>query len=118
MLAAAPTYLDGLNAEQRHAVEHGVRPNSTVGPPLLIIAGAGSGKTNTLAHRVAHLIVNGADPRRILLTTFSRWAAAKMTRRVERIAASGFGPENEQRANSGSESTRRGETRKHGSRNG
>ena len=86
MLAAAPTYLDGLNAEQRHAVEHGVRPNSTVGPPLLIIAGAGSGKTNTLAHRVAHLIVNGADPRRILLMTFSRRAAAEMTRRVERIA--------------------------------
>ena len=54
--------------------------------PLLVIAGAGSGKTNTLAHRVAHLIVNGADPRRILLMTFSRRAAAEMTRRVERIA--------------------------------
>ena len=53
---------------------------------LLVIAGAGSGKTNTLAHRVAHLIVNGADPRRILLMTFSRRAAAEMTRRVERIA--------------------------------
>ena len=45
--------------------------------PLLIIAGAGSGKTNTLAHRVAHLIVSGADPRRILLMTFSRRAAAR-----------------------------------------
>ena len=44
-----------------------------------MIAGAGSGKTNTLAHRVAHLIVNGADPRRILLMTFSRRAAAEMT---------------------------------------
>src|SRR5258708_6841538 len=54
--------------------------------PVLVIAGAGSGKTNTLAHRVAHLIVNGADPRRILLMTFSRRAAAEMTRRVERIA--------------------------------
>jgi DNA helicase-2/ATP-dependent DNA helicase PcrA len=51
-----------------------------------VIAGAGSGKTNTLAHRVAHLIVNGADPRRILLMTFSRRAAAEMTRRVEGIA--------------------------------
>ena len=51
-----------------------------------MIAGAGSGKTNTLAHRVAHLIVNGADPRRILLMTFSRRAAAEMTGRVERIA--------------------------------
>ncbi|HJZ21524.1 MAG TPA: ATP-dependent helicase, partial [Bradyrhizobium sp.] len=53
---------------------------------LLVIAGAGSGKTNTLAHRVAHLIVRGADPRRILLMTFSRRAATEMTRRVERIA--------------------------------
>ena len=56
------------------------------GSPLLVIAGAGSGKTNTLAHRVAHVIVNGADPRRILLMTFSRRAAVEMTRRVERIA--------------------------------
>jgi DNA helicase II / ATP-dependent DNA helicase PcrA len=78
-------YLDSLNPEQRRAVEHGA-----VGPgpfaPLLVIAGAGSGKTNTLAHRVAHLIVNGADPRRILLMTFSRRAASEMTKRVERIA--------------------------------
>ena len=85
MLTAAK-YLDELNPEQRRAVEHGVRQNSTVGPPLLVIAGAGSGKTNTLAHRVAHLIVNGADPHRILLMTFSRRAAAEMTRRVTRIA--------------------------------
>ncbi len=61
--------------------------NSPTAGPLLVIAGAGSGKTNTLAHRVAHLIVNGADPRRILLLTFSRRAAAEMARRVERIAA-------------------------------
>jgi DNA helicase-2/ATP-dependent DNA helicase PcrA len=54
---------------------------------LLILAGAGSGKTNTLAHRVAHLVLNGIDPRRILLLTFSRRAAAEMTRRVKRIAA-------------------------------
>ena len=87
MLAnAQPTYLDTLNPQQRRAVEHGVAPEGTVGAPLLVIAGAGSGKTNTLAHRVAHLIVNGADPRRILLMTFSRRAAAEMTRRVERIA--------------------------------
>ncbi|MEA3021347.1 MAG: ATP-dependent helicase UvrD/PcrA, partial [Alphaproteobacteria bacterium] len=72
-----------LNAEQRRAVEHG----DGEARPLLIIAGAGSGKTNTLAHRVAHLVVQGADPRRILLLTFSRRAAAEMTRRVERIAA-------------------------------
>jgi DNA helicase-2/ATP-dependent DNA helicase PcrA len=80
-------YLENLNREQRRAVEHGVREKSTApSMPLLVIAGAGSGKTNTLAHRVAHLIVNGADPRRILLMTFSRRAAAEMTRRAERIA--------------------------------
>src|SRR5882757_4740180 len=80
-------HVEKLNPEQRRAVEHGVREkNAASGTPLLIIAGAGSGKTNTLAHRVAHLIVNGADPRRILLMTFSRRAAAEMTRRVERIA--------------------------------
>src|ERR1700720_4678090 len=81
------TYLDTLNSEQRRAVEHGLSQQDCTGAdPLLVIAGAGSGKTNTLAHRVAHLIVNGADPRRILLMTFSRRAAAEMTRRVERIA--------------------------------
>ncbi|AYM13947.1 ATP-dependent helicase [Agrobacterium tumefaciens] len=82
----AVAYLDKLNEQQRKAVEHGVGLSGghTAGP-LLIIAGAGSGKTNTLAHRVAHLIVNGADPRRILLMTFSRRAASEMSRRVERI---------------------------------
>src|SRR5271154_4111081 len=80
-------YLERLNPEQRGAVEHGVRDGKCESAaPLLVIAGAGSGKTNTLAHRVAHLIVNGADPHRILLMTFSRRAAAEMTRRVERIA--------------------------------
>lgn len=83
MLAPA-TYLDALNPNQRQAVEHGVGDGGA--GPLLVIAGAGSGKTNTLAHRVAHLIVNGADPRRMLLLTFSRRAAAEMSRRVERIA--------------------------------
>jgi DNA helicase-2/ATP-dependent DNA helicase PcrA len=76
------TYLATLNPEQRRAVEYGGESRL----PLLIIAGAGSGKTNTLAHRVAHLIVKGADPRRIMLLTFSRRAAAEMSRRVERIA--------------------------------
>jgi len=84
-LDSPPSYLDTLNPEQRRAVEHGVGQASP--PPLLVIAGAGSGKTNTLAHRVAHLIVNGADPRRILLMTFSRRAAGEMSRRVERIAS-------------------------------
>ncbi|WP_192895688.1 ATP-dependent helicase [Arsenicitalea aurantiaca] len=81
-MLATPDYLDALNAGQRDAVEHGV--GSPCGP-LLVIAGAGSGKTNTLAHRVAHLVVNGAAPQRILLLTFSRRAAQELTRRVERI---------------------------------
>jgi ATP-dependent DNA helicase UvrD/PcrA len=85
-------YLDALNPEQRRAVEHGVMSTgANVGRPLLIIAGAGSGKTNTLAHRVAHLIVHGAAPQRILLLTFSRRAAAEMERRVERIVNTALG---------------------------
>ena len=80
-------YLEKLNRGQRRAVEHGVSEmHAAPSVPLLVVAGAGTGKTNTLAHRVAHLIVNGADPRRILLMTFSRRAAGEMTRRVERIA--------------------------------
>jgi DNA helicase-2/ATP-dependent DNA helicase PcrA len=78
-------YLDGLNIQQRQAVEHGSEAGSD--GPLLIIAGAGSGKTNTLAHRVAHLIVTGTDPNRLLLLTFSRRAAQEMRRRVEHIVA-------------------------------
>ena len=87
-MPAAVNYLESLNPAQRRAVEHGVVPGPDGRPasPLLVIAGAGSGKTNTLAHRVAHLIVNGADPRRILLMTFSRRAAAEMSKRVARIA--------------------------------
>ena len=86
-MASAP-YLATLNPEQRRAVEHGVfAEGPNVAAPLLVIAGAGSGKTNTLAHRVAHLIVHGADPGRILLLTFSRRAAAEMERRAQRIVA-------------------------------
>jgi DNA helicase-2/ATP-dependent DNA helicase PcrA len=83
------SYLDELNTAQRAAVVFGVgkhAPAQTT-PPLLVIAGAGSGKTTTLAHRVAHLILNGADPRRILLLTFARRMAVEMTRRVEHICA-------------------------------
>jgi len=78
--------LEKLNPQQRRAVEHGGLPLADAGP-LLIIAGAGSGKTSTLAHRVAYLIEQGADPRRIMLLTFSRRAAAEMTRRVDIILA-------------------------------
>ncbi len=71
-----PDPLADLNPAQREAAEFGAAA------PLLVIAGAGSGKTNTLAHRVAHLILNGADPQRMLLLTFSRRAALEMERRV------------------------------------
>ena len=67
-----------LNAAQREAACHG-------DGALLILAGAGTGKTNTLAHRVAHLIEQGANPQRILLLTFSRRAAIEMTRRAQKI---------------------------------
>ena len=82
-------YLTDLNDAQLEAVEHGLVDGcvSDAGP-LLVIAGAGSGKTKTLAHRVAHLIVNGVDPNRILLLTFTRRAAEEMNRRVARITAS------------------------------
>jgi DNA helicase II / ATP-dependent DNA helicase PcrA len=70
--------LGELNAEQRAAVTHG-------DSPLLIVAGAGTGKTATLAHRVAWLIANGSDPGRILLLTFTRRAAGEMTRRAEAL---------------------------------
>ena len=83
----APSYLDSLNQQQRDAVLHGTRESNSAHSPLLILAGAGTGKTNTLAHRVGHLIVSGADPERILLLTFTRRAAQEMTRRAERIVA-------------------------------
>jgi superfamily I DNA and RNA helicase len=66
-------YLASLNPKQREAVEYGIKPGRTKGiGPLLVIAGAGSGKTKTLTHRAGHLLANGADPERILLLTFSR----------------------------------------------
>ena len=86
-------YLNGLNKEQRGAVKHGDTDKLVLSGPLLVIAGAGSGKTKTLAHRVAHLIVKGVDPHRILLLTFSRRAANEMTRRVEKITAIVLGAE-------------------------
>jgi DNA helicase-2/ATP-dependent DNA helicase PcrA len=75
-------FLSPLNPHQRDAVEHGTGRQGPVAGPLLVIAGAGSGKTNTLAYRVAHLVLKGADPHRVLLLTFSRRAAAEMERRA------------------------------------
>ena len=77
-----PGPLAGLNPEQRAAAAYG-------SGALLIVAGAGTGKTATLAHRVAYLISQGADPRRILLLTFTRRAAAEMLRRVDALLRNG-----------------------------
>ena len=71
---------DKLNPRQREAACAG-------NAPLLIVAGAGTGKTSTLAHRVAHLILQGCPPERLLLLTFTRRAALEMTRRASRIVA-------------------------------
>ncbi|MGB5579890.1 MAG: ATP-dependent helicase [Woeseia sp.] len=86
-------YLAGLNTAQRQAAAYGTRPaqGGFSAGPLLVIAGAGTGKTMTLAHRVAHLLVQGVDPQRLLLLTFTRRAAQEMTRRVEHIVRKAFG---------------------------
>lgn len=91
--ASTPDWLDTLNDRQREAVVHGERvPDGGVrAGPLLVIAGAGTGKTSTLAHRVAHLVLSGVDPARILLLTFSRRAAREMTRRAESIVGRALG---------------------------
>jgi DNA helicase-2/ATP-dependent DNA helicase PcrA len=80
-----------LNPEQLAAVMHGTGDEAHDTRPLLVIAGAGSGKTNTLAHRVANLIRHGADPQRILLLTFSRRAAQEMERRVGSVLQKALG---------------------------
>ena len=80
-------YLGMLNPAQRAAAEFGARSGDggIEAGPLLVIAGAGTGKTMTLAHRVAHLVIQGTCPERILMLTFTRRAAEEMTRRVENI---------------------------------
>ena len=75
---ALEAVLSRLNPEQREAALHGRTP-------LLIIAGAGTGKTTTLAHRVARLIHDGTSPEKLLLLTFTRRAAGEMLRRVDGI---------------------------------
>ncbi|HEY6643021.1 ATP-dependent helicase [Povalibacter sp.] len=83
----ATTFGHRLNAEQLRAATFGrLSPRGVDSDPLLIIAGAGTGKTNTLAHRVAHLLLNRISPERILLLTFTRRAAQEMLRRAETIA--------------------------------
>ncbi|MEM7692230.1 MAG: ATP-dependent helicase, partial [Pseudomonadota bacterium] len=94
--AAQPVASQGaavLNEQQYAAATYGELPGRHrpfQSQPLLIIAGAGTGKTQTLSHRAAHLILNGVDPNRILLLTFSRRAALEMTRRAEAILREQF----------------------------
>src|SRR5512135_1284021 len=78
-----------LNEAQREAATHGqpAKDGGVRADPLLVIAGAGTGKTNTLAHRVAHLLLHGTAPERLLLLTFTRRAALEMTRRAQRVIA-------------------------------
>ena len=87
-----------LNAQQREAVGHGLEGGHSCGAPLLVIAGAGTGKTLTLASRAAALVLAGADPQRLLLLTFSRRAAQEMERRVARVLQQALGWPSTQRA--------------------
>ena len=77
-----PSWLDELNPQQRAAVTHG-------DGPLLVVAGAGTGKTKTLAYRVAYLISRGVNPGKILLLTFTRRAAQEMLQRASGITERG-----------------------------
>lgn len=90
-------HLAALNPQQRYAVEFGIGANARQGP-LLVIAGAGSGKTDTIAYRVAHLVFKGSDAQRILLLTFSRRAAIEMERRAGRILNRVLGTHQQARA--------------------
>ncbi len=84
---SAASHLSQLNAAQRRAVTYGeaMADGGWIAGPLLVLAGAGTGKTTTIAHRVAQLVLHGVDPARLLLLTFTRRAALEMRRRAHQI---------------------------------
>src|SRR3954468_12569763 len=84
-------FLAELNSRQRDAVTHGLNSRRGDDRPLLVIAGAGSGKTKTLSCREAHLIINGVRPDKILLLVFGRLAANEMIGRANAIVSSATG---------------------------
>jgi DNA helicase II / ATP-dependent DNA helicase PcrA len=92
MKAKTTTAFDALNPQQRRAATFGTpaKEKGVTAGPMLILAGAGTGKTNTLAHRTAHLVLNGVDPARILMLTFTRRAAQEMIRRTQTIVTEVF----------------------------
>ncbi len=87
------SHLARLNDAQRRAAVYGeALPGKRFrSGPLLIVAGAGTGKTDTLAHRVAHLVIHGVDPARILMLTFTRRAAAELRRRAHELVRTALG---------------------------
>ncbi len=89
MKVKTTTAFDALNPSQRRGATFGTpaKDKGIAAGPLLILAGAGTGKTNTLAHRTAHLVLNGVDPARILMLTFTRRAAQEMIRRSQKIVS-------------------------------
>ncbi|PJC40800.1 MAG: ATP-dependent DNA helicase PcrA, partial [Parcubacteria group bacterium CG_4_9_14_0_2_um_filter_41_8] len=83
--------LKGLNPEQKQAVEHQSGPVDSAGGPLLIVAGAGTGKTTVITRRIAHLMINQeVKGNEILALTFTNKAAQEMEERIDKLVPYGY----------------------------